>query len=125
MRPLRYVGLVSNALKPRAGAGRVRLRGAVRYQRGQNPRSLANLKPFRPGPDPRRNVTGRNGKAELARKRERRFGALVAVLHSSALSDQEHEDLLHAIAQAFIMDGLIGDAVTVRRIVAYAFRYGF
>ena len=125
MRPLRYFGVVTNALKPRAAAGRVRLRGAVRYKRGENPRSLANLKPFRPGPDPRRNVTGRNGKAELARERERRFGALVAALHSSALSDQEHEDLLRAIAQAFIMDGLMGDPVTLRRIVAYAFRYGF
>ena len=48
-----------------------------------------------------------------------------AVLHSPALSDQEHEDLLRAIAQAFIMDGLIGDSITLRRIVAYAFRYGF
>ena len=70
-------------------------------------------------------VTGQNGKAELARQRERRFGALVAVLHSPALSDQEHEDLLRAIAQAFIMDGLMGDSITLRRIVAYAFRYGF
>ena len=97
----------------------------MRYKRGQNPHSLANLKPFKPGPDPRRNVTGRNGKAELARERERRFGALVSALHSSALTDREHEDLLRAIAQAFIIDGLMGDPVTFRRIVEYAFRYGF
>jgi len=50
---------------------------------------------------------------------------LVSALHSSALSDREHEDLLRAIAQAFIEDGLMGDPVTVRRIVKYALRYGF
>ena len=97
----------------------------MRYKRGQNPRSLASLKPFRPGFDSRRNVTGRNGKAELARERTTRLAALIAALSSSALSDQEHENLVRAIASAFIEDGLVGDPVTVRRIVDYSLRCGF
>ena len=97
----------------------------LRYKRGRNPRSLANLKPFRPGFDPRRNVTGRNGKAERAREQTARLGALIAALSGPALSDQEHEDLLMTIASAFIENGLVGDPVTVRRIVDYSVRCGF
>ncbi len=97
----------------------------MRYKRGQNPRSLASLKPFRPGFDPRRNVTGRNGKAERAREQTARLGALIAALSGPALSDQEYEGLLGAIASAFIENGLMGDPVTVRRIVEYSLRCGF
>ena len=97
----------------------------MRYKRGRNPRSLGNLKPFRRGFDPRRNVTGRNGKAELARERSARLGALITALSGPALSEEEYESLLRAIAQAFIKDGLVGDPVTVRRIVEYSLRCGF
>ena len=86
---------------------------------------MANLKPFRTGFDPRRNLTGRNGKAELAHERITRLAALIAALSSPVLSDREYGGLLRTIASAFIENGLVGDPVTVRRIVDYSVRCGF
>lgn len=97
----------------------------MKYAPGRNPRSLANLRPFRPGFDPRRNVTGRNGKAELARERAERTAQFVELVRSPELSEETRGDLVEMLARQFIRDGLEGDPVTVRRLVEYVMRYEF
>lgn len=84
---------------------------------------MANLKPFRRGPDPRRNVTGRNGKAALALARDQRLAALVELVQAPELAEQTRDELLETLARTFIDDGLRGDPVTVRRLFEIAFRY--
>jgi hypothetical protein len=81
--------------------------------RGQHPNSRKNLKPFRPGPDPRRCTTGSRSRIE---NRQARLQAFWHLLDSENLSDEEKEKLELAAVQA-IYDGAIkGDPILLRRL---------